>query len=228
MLSSGLDTAVCLWAVPGMDELERADDEDGRTDPRVVYYPHFYSTEIHADYVDNVVFYGDLILSRSSKDQTNQSSSNEILLWKIDGFDSSDDPPEDPPVPTPGQCTRSSFPHKAGDRGFQRLLTFDMPHTSRFYLRFGLFHQPGMRPVLAMGNTESTFRFWDLQKLEEGWNPGERPKMRSSAGGRPKGIKGKSKKPSVQALSVTSESRQETPSGEGGTRMASLTLSVTV
>lgn len=217
MLSSGLDTAVCLWAVPSLDELDRPNDKNGRPDPRVVYYPHFYSTEIHADYVDNVVFYGDLILSRSSKDQTSQSASNEILLWKIDGFDSSDSPPKDPPMPTPGQCTRSSFPHKGVDRGFQRLLTFDMPHTSRFYLRFGLFHQPGMRPVLAMGNTESTFRFWDLQKLEEGWNPGEAPKMRSSAGSKPKGTKLKGKKPNAQSLSVMSEPRQDTPSGEGGT-----------
>ena len=46
--------------------------------------------------------------------------------------------------------------------------TFDAKSTARFYLRFGLFHQPNMRPILAMGNEMSKFYFWDLQKCEEG------------------------------------------------------------
>lgn len=36
-----------------------------------------------------------------------------------------------------------------------------------------------MRPILCMGNQESKYFFWDLQKLEEGWDIGEeKPKKR--------------------------------------------------
>ena len=30
-----------------------------------------------------------------------------------------------------------------------------------------------MRPILCMGNQESKFLFWDLQRLEEGWDPAD-------------------------------------------------------
>lgn len=186
MLSSGLDTAICLWAVPSPQELER-DNYDDHVDPKVVYYPQFHSTEVHANYIDNVVFYGDLILSRSAKDQTDKTVDNNIILWKIDGFDSEEDPPEEPPIPSPGVCTRSSFPHSERSRGFQRLLTFEILHTGRFYLRFGLLYQPDMRPILAMGNERSKYHFWDLQKLEEGYDASEIPKTKTKGkkGGRP-------------------------------------------
>lgn len=195
MLSSGLDTAICLWAIPNLQDLDR-DDYESHVNPKVVYYPHFHSTEIQDNYIDNVVFYGDLILSRSAKDQSDHTAENNIILWKVDGFNSSDDPPEEPPIPTSGICTRSSFPHTERSRGFQRLLTFDMPNTSRFYLRFGLLHQPDMRPILAMGSTNSKFHFWDLQKLEEGYDPSEQgmwaeKKQTKKAGprrGRKKGV----------------------------------------
>ncbi|KAK3678276.1 hypothetical protein LTR78_001571 [Recurvomyces mirabilis] len=183
MLTAGLDTAVCLWYVPGLEELETGRVIDGHPAPKTIYYPHFHSTEVHANYVDCVVFYGDLILSRAAKDQ---GHGNEILLWKIEGFDSELDPPTDPPIPGPGIYSRSSFPHEKGSRGFQRLLTFDMPYTTRFYLRFGLLQQPDMRPILAMGNEQSKFLFWDLQKLEEGYDPSEE-KMKKSRGRKSRG-----------------------------------------
>lgn len=179
MLSGGLDTAVCLWAVPSLEELERSnDDSNERKEPKIIYYPHFHSTEVHHNYVDCVQFYGDLIISKASRVQ-NDKQSNEILLWKIDGFDPNDPPPSAPPIPSPDVHTRSSFPHSSRSTGFQRLLTFQMPHSDRFYFRFGLLHTPAMRPILCMGNQESKYFFWDLQKLEEGWDIGEeKPKKR--------------------------------------------------
>jgi hypothetical protein len=76
--------------------------------------------------------------------------------------------PLQPPIPYPGMFTRSAFPHSPRSRGFERLLTFDAKYTARFYLRFGLLHKKGMRPILVMGNEASKFYFWDLQKCEEG------------------------------------------------------------
>ncbi|EMC93292.1 hypothetical protein BAUCODRAFT_568121 [Baudoinia panamericana UAMH 10762] len=176
MLTAGGDTAVCLWAVPNEKELDDHRQQSSRPshpNPKVVYYPHFHSTEVHSLYVDSVAFYGDLILSRCARDAGAKDKANEILLWRIDGFHSDDEPPAEPPIPTPGVWTRSSFHHDKSSRGFQRLLTFDMPSTSRFYSRFGLLHRKGMRPMLAMGNEASKYLFWDLQKLEEGWDPDE-------------------------------------------------------
>ena len=187
LLTSGLDTAVCLWAVPSLEELHRKGNDDGQyPDPIVVYYPHFQSTEVHSNFVDSLAFYGDLIISRSAKEQAIKNSQNEILLWRIVGFDSEDDPPLNPPIPSPGVSTRSSFDHPQHTRGFQRLLTFDMPDTGRFYLRFDLLHTTGMRPILAMGNEKSQFSFWDLQKLEEGYDESEITKFK-----KPKGRKAK-------------------------------------
>ncbi|KAK5111510.1 hypothetical protein LTR85_011858 [Meristemomyces frigidus] len=191
MLSSGLDTAICLWAVPSLEELERDHDSiEGHPNPNIIYYPQFHSTEVHSNFVDSVAFYGDLIISRAAKDQADKARDNTILLWKIDGFDSEDDPPLEPPIPSPSVSTRSSFPHSERSRGFQRLLTFEMPDTGRFYLRFGLLHAPGMRPILVMGNEKSRFHFWDLQKLEEGYDASEVQKTKKPRGRKPGPKKG--------------------------------------
>lgn len=172
MLTGGVGTVVCMWAIPSIEDLERGPKDDhSSNEPKVVYHPVFYSTELHHNYVDNVVFYGDLIISRACRDHDNKA--NEIILWKIDGFDSSDDPPRHPPIPAVSEYTRSAFPHPANSRGFQRLLTFDMPSTDRFYQRFSLYNSPGSRPILAMGNQLSKMYFWDLQTIEEGFGPGE-------------------------------------------------------
>ncbi|KAH9824479.1 polycomb protein esc-like [Teratosphaeria destructans] len=216
LLSGGLDTTVCLWAVPSLEELDRF-NQDGvaaaHPQPTVVYYPHFFSSEVHPDYIDNVVFYGDLIISRASKGDST-GNQNEILIWKIDGFDSDVEPPAHPPVPKPGQYTRSSFEHAKGSRGFQRLLTLDMPKTSLFYLRFGILHQPDMRPMLAMGDQESTVHFWDLQKIEEGWAPGEvrlgkKPgSRRGRSKSRVRGGKGKAIAGELSSLATQDGSRE--------------------
>lgn len=167
LLSGSMDTAIALWAIPPLSELDDATTVD--QEPRNIAYPYFISEEIHANFVDSVKWYGDLILSRAARGQTaDDKKHNELLLWRIDGFDSSLPPPEHPPIPYPGRFTRSAFPHSERSRGFERILTFGIPHTPRFYLRFGLYHEPAKRPILVMGNEQSKFLFWDLQRCEEG------------------------------------------------------------
>lgn len=168
LLTGAMDTAVALWAVPPLSELDSANN----VEPSVFPYPYFISQEIHTNFVDCVKWYGDCILSRAARNDDDGGDElmreNEILLWMIDGFDASMPHPEHPPIPYPGRYTLSAFPHSERSRGFDRLLTFDTKDTARFYLRFGLLHQPDMRPILVMGNTASKFLFWDLQKCEEG------------------------------------------------------------
>ncbi|USW54257.1 Putative polycomb protein EED [Septoria linicola] len=191
LLSGGIDTAVCLWAVPDAAALER-NDHSPAAKPLIVYYPHFYTEELHPNYVDCFGWYGDLIISKAARDQVDASKdiySNEILLWKIEGFDADEPPAEDPPIPEAGYSTRSSFPHDEDFRGFARLLTMNIPHTDRFYHRFGLLHADGMRPILCMGDQETRFSFWDLQRFEEGIDPLDRPsnKPRKKGGRKKKG-----------------------------------------
>lgn len=168
LLTGAMDTAVALWAVPSLEEL----DSTNNIEPTLYPYPYFISSEIHTNFVDCVKWYGDCILSRAARNEDDGGDAtmkqNEIILWIIDGFDSSMPHPEHPPIPYPGRYTLSAFPHSERSRGFDRLLTFDTKDTARFYLRFGLLHEPNMRPVLVMGNTRSKFFFWDLQKCEEG------------------------------------------------------------
>ena len=221
MLSGGLDTAVCLWAVPSLEELDRSEDElEGQTEPRIVYYPHLYSTEVHHNYVDCLQFYGDLVISRACKDQNSRVKANEIILWKIEGFDPNEPPPSEPPMPAPDVHTRSAFQHSPRSRGFQRLLTFSMPHTDRFYQRFGLLHTPGMRPILCMGNQVSKYFFWDLQRLEEGCDPMDEKKSK-----KPRGRKAKAGVSSENLSRLDDLKRAESvPSSEGtggATRMYS-------
>lgn len=204
LITGGLDTAVCLWAVPDVEKLDRRGDEiTEHAKPMIIYYPHFFSTEVHHNYVDSLHFYGNLILSKAAKDPS-AGAGNEILLWKIDGFDADSPPPHNPPVPNPNEYTRSSFQHSPTSRGFQRLLSFSIPHTDRFYHRFALLHQSGMRPILSMGNQMSTFLFWDLQRLEEGTEPiDEKPRTKAKGGRKAK------QKESVESLNRLEGLRSE-------------------
>lgn len=101
--------------------------------------------------------------------------------------------------------TRSAF----GGR-FQRLLTFDMVNAEPFYMRFGLYDRPHHRPMLVMGNIKARFSFWDLQKLEEGYDAEELT------------AKGKKRKKGVLGLAAANLSRaasnaSNTSSGEFAT-----------
>ncbi|QIX00940.1 hypothetical protein AMS68_006457 [Peltaster fructicola] len=130
ILSGAMDTAVALWAVPSPEVLSRQDTKND--EPAAVTYPHFYSIEVHHNYVDSLAFYGDLIISRCAQSQNDVSKQHEILMWKIDGFNADEAPPKDIAVPRPGRESRSSFPHEPLTQGFTRLLSFSMPSTDRF------------------------------------------------------------------------------------------------
>lgn len=116
-----------------------------------------------------MLFYGDLILSRAAKE-------NQIILWKVDGFNGNSAPPQ---LSRAGQYEAFgvSNPDESSDaygttssafgKRFQRLLSFDTPITTLFYNRFSLFHMPNKHPILVMGNERSKFMFWDLQRLED-------------------------------------------------------------
>ncbi|KAF2201538.1 WD40 repeat-like protein [Delitschia confertaspora ATCC 74209] len=170
LLSGGMDTIVNLWVVP-----ENPERFAGKDRPMRIHYPHFSSTDIHTDFVDCVRFYNDLVLSRASKEKT-------ILLWKPDNFSSARPPPTSTSVPIPpskiAKVSLNPNPHSmpsfsststysAWSGTFTRLLQFDQPHSEFFYLRLGLFHEWGKRPMLAAGNQKGKLLFWDLQRLEE-------------------------------------------------------------
>jgi hypothetical protein len=146
------------------------DDNAGKDKPTVVVYPHFASIGMHSDYVDCVRFWGDLVLSKASTGNNINVTRGEIMLWKIDGFYSGDSEPPEPPMPGYGRATRSAF---GGD--FQRLYTFDMTNIEPFYMRFGLFREPGYHPMLVMGNIKARFSFWDLQRFEERRTTSKKP-----------------------------------------------------
>ena len=208
LLSGGIDHAVCLWAIPA---LKKHTGKSDTANPLVVYYPHFFTKELHPNYVDCLTFYGDLILSKAARDQNPDQVANELLLWKITGFDAEEPPAEQPPVPTPGTQTRSSFPHDEEYRGFSRLLTLDIPYTDRFYHRFGLYHADGKRPILCMGDQLTRYCFWDLQRLEEGIDPLDRPSMRPKK-------KAKAKRKGVNVLGELRKSESVASLASGQTR----------
>ena len=106
-------------------------------------------------YYSSLTFYNDLIISRCSNE-------NMIVVWRIDEFDSSVEPPARAPTTHEFRPTRSAW-----GGGYQRLFQFDAPKTPPFYVRFSLFNAPMKRPMLAIGNNESKIYFWDLQTLEE-------------------------------------------------------------
>lgn len=99
----------------------------------------------------SITFYGDLIISKAARE-------DQIIIWKIEGFASD--------TPLPAITSNSAAPGKR----FQRLLTLKAPDMDPFFMRFGLFHQPHKRPILAIGNMKSKVFFWDLQRLEESVN----------------------------------------------------------
>ncbi|GAB7351940.1 hypothetical protein MBLNU459_g2476t1 [Dothideomycetes sp. NU459] len=164
LLSGGQDSMICLWAVPDVP-----DKNAGSDNTSIIYYPHFASIDIHSDYVDCVQFWGDLIFSRACGGSGNNNADdfkrNDILLWRIEGFSSLDPVPPNPPLPLHGVHTRSAFGGQ-----FQRLLTFELKNAFPCYMRFGLFDQVGRHPMLVMGNVNSRFSFWDLQRVEEGFD----------------------------------------------------------
>lgn len=119
--------------------------------------------------IPSIQWYNDLILSHACRE-------DKIILWRIDGFNSDRADAPSAPIPTsaavnsktvvtvPANSTSST--RSAWGGRFQRLLQFDLPHTTQFYIRFSVFHELGRHPVLVAGNERSRVSFWDLQRLE--------------------------------------------------------------
>jgi polycomb protein EED len=152
LLTGGHDCVVNLWTIP-----ELPNDDSGTDNMTIVYYPHFSSSAVHTNFVDCVAFYGDLVLSRAAHE-------NKIVLWSINGFDSSKPAPnpDEAPAYPEFQPTRSGF-----GSGFQRLHQFEISKSEIFYQRFSLHVSENSRPILAIGSENSKVHFWDLQRLQE-------------------------------------------------------------
>jgi polycomb protein EED len=159
VLTGGEDAAVNLWVVPkniaALPTMPAAQGE--REGVTRVHYPHFKSSEIHGDNVDCIKFYGDLILSRGVREK-------KIMLWKIDNFSSEHEPPEEPPANVSiKERTRSAF-----GGGFQILLSFAADKCAFSYVRFNLFYELGMSPILMQGNEKGELYCWNLDALGVG------------------------------------------------------------
>ncbi|CAK7208076.1 hypothetical protein SEUCBS140593_000001, partial [Sporothrix eucalyptigena] len=134
---------------------------------------------IHTGLIDCVSFYGDLILSRACLEDV-------IVLWRIEGFDSTADPPSPEQAPSnqdTTKLTRSTFhvplvtsPPSTGASSssmsggpaaatppYTRLLQLHTPGCGpQFFMRFGLFNLVGHHPILAFCNATAKIFFWDF------------------------------------------------------------------
>ncbi|KAK4126358.1 WD40 repeat-like protein [Parathielavia appendiculata] len=158
VLSAGHDQVINLWALPEFPT-EHVDI------PSVIIHPHFSSSEVHNNLVDCVAFHGDLILSRACHE-------DKIVLWRIEGFSSSDPIPGPLDAPTPTDMAKQTLsyfaPTLSHDRPamFTRLAQFHTPDCGvQFFMRFRVFHCPGKHPILAFANAKSKTFFWDFARF---------------------------------------------------------------
>ncbi|KAK9466163.1 WD40-repeat-containing domain protein [Lipomyces arxii] len=154
LISGGMDNQVHLWALPNLSNLPMKRDE-----PMVLFWSHFSTNALHSNYVDSVAFYGDLVLSRAAKE-------NKIVLWRIDGFDSSlADNLSQANAPTNHDKQRDTM--SAFGEGFTRLLQFSISNTAPWYMRFGkISGHEKYPPLLAMGSDAAKVYIFDFQRLE--------------------------------------------------------------
>lgn len=166
LVSAGVDATICLWAIP-----DNVKGYAGTDKPITVHYPHFFTAEIHTDGIDCVQWYGDLILSKTARE-------DKIILWRIEGFNSDRNQVPAAPIPISNAVTSTTVvttlansttnTRSAWGGRFQRLLQFDAPGMDEeMYMRFSVFSGEAHRPMLAVGNSKSKAFFWDLQSLED-------------------------------------------------------------
>ncbi|PMD47551.1 WD40 repeat-like protein [Hyaloscypha variabilis F] len=159
LLSGGIDHLINLWVLP-----EFPDNNTGTSKPTRIYYPHFSTSEIHADIVDCVAWYGDLIFSKAAREHC-------IVLWSINGFAPTDPPPSPTSAPTthdPNRDTRSAFSPPSSTAFYTRHLQFSIPESEIIFMRFSIFEgSKTSNPVLAFCNGVSKVFFWDLARFEE-------------------------------------------------------------
>jgi polycomb protein EED len=189
LVTGGHDQRVCVWTVPDLDDRSSfwhkisPKNKDRRTAQEclTIHYPHFISSTVHSNFVDCARFYGDLIISKAAVEE-------KIVLWKITGFDSGVEPPDQSTAPKVEEYldTRNGFirvARKGPDDDipvvevseehtdaplFERLLELDAPRAEPFFMRFGLLapspDHPDIHSVIAFGNANSEVRFWDLER----------------------------------------------------------------
>lgn len=195
LVSGGHDLKICVWTLPDLhpestfwQELLKENQKRSVDEVRIIHYPHFVTSAIHTNYIDKAVFFGDLVISKSAKD-------NKIVLWQITGFNSRQEPPDEDTAPKTSEYldTRNGFMRKADtikngepsttidDRykdmpPYQRHLEFDSPNCDPFYMRFGFLQPspafPEVHPTLTMGNTASQIHHWDIERLSLGHDGG--------------------------------------------------------
>jgi len=200
IVSSGFDHKICVWTIPDLgvnssfwQEISKEERKRSSDELRVIHYPHFITSAIHTDYVDKVMFWGDLILSKAAGTQDREGK---IVLWAITGFHSARPPPLPDTAPKSQEYleTRNGFMRKPriavdddvfrsadsryGETApYTRYMEFHCPYSKSFYIRFGLLQPsslfPELHPVLTAGNTSSQIRHWDLEQFIVGHNGGE-------------------------------------------------------
>ncbi|ERS97924.1 hypothetical protein HMPREF1624_06095 [Sporothrix schenckii ATCC 58251] len=169
VISAGHDQVINLWTLPDIPN-EHVEV------PIIVHFPHFSTSEIHTGLIDCVAFYGDLILSRACLEDV-------IVLWRIEGFDSTAEPPSPEQAPSnqdTTKLTRSAFhvplitsPSAVASANanavasttpqYTRLLQLHTPGCGpQFFMRFGLFNVAGHHPMLAFCNASAKIFFWDF------------------------------------------------------------------
>ncbi|KAL9049950.1 MAG: hypothetical protein Q9162_006922 [Coniocarpon cinnabarinum] len=152
--------ADCEWMLPDFEE-EHAPTDDSHA----VRYPHFRSHAQHIDKVDCVEFYGDLVISKCATGRYGDPYRNQIILWRILGFSNE-------LYNHPAYSWNEALPAKqvrrdtwsAFGKGWEQLLSFELPDSQSYWMRFGLFQQPSQPIILAIGNERGRVFFWTLEE----------------------------------------------------------------
>jgi len=251
LVSGGFDHKTCVWTVPDFNpqssfwhEISKEGRKRSSDEVRIIYYPHFISAAIHAEYVDAVVFWDDFILSKAAKE-------HKIVLWKMTGFDSGLPPPPASTAPKSQEHleTRNGFMRSArmnldddifddddDEEGlstmkapFSRLLEFKNEHSTLFYMRFGLLRPnllfPELHTVLSAGDTFSKLRHWDLERLIAGYGTEAQPPTSGVAArkstGAPRPISKDSSASSREPSTAFSVSEDHREASTGATSLSS-------
>ena len=204
IVSGGFDHRVCVWTIPDLDpksafwhEISKEGRKRSSDEVRVVYYPHFISSAIHAEKVDAVRFWDDFVVSKAPKEDI-------VVLWKITSFNSALPPPPASTAPKTQEHleTRNGFMRTAKVRvdddvfgnsvthewqaPFERILQFYNKYSPVFYMRFGLLQPsrmfPDLHAVISVGNAFGELHHWDLDLFAIGYDDSDMkaPKVAAS------------------------------------------------
>lgn len=100
----------------------------------VKYYSDLLPVESHSSYVDRLQFHGERIFSPTAHVQQSRTNKNEMRLWNIDRLE------PDEPVSSDSLNNGPDYLHSL-HRESQRIPSFSIPHSDRFYHRFVPLHK---------------------------------------------------------------------------------------